>query len=413
MMIPAQGPTTSLQEDLSILGIGQETKPVTKPVTEGAAAPDAKVKQTKQDDSKGGDYAGPPGDKNPKDPGGDVDLQGDEAAGHYTYVPVRGDENVGPDGKYGKSRGGAKNENVEEVRGGKMIPGFLVAPTPSEAEIAEAEEKRVEEAAASQLNRAWEVINAYFGEDDDGLNDEGLRGVINAMGHALNVAVEDIRMLSGENVRLTEAVNDLNRLLKESEDSLDEGKMPPEFLAKLKGEKPAAKDDDKDADEDDKDDDKDEEKGKKPAFGGKQALPFGKKEESKKGANLQEDANLNSILAEVAAIGGSAKKQALTAQSKLIEGFESVLESASEITNRIVKVIREDEKLSEDEEIDLPADDERLTVAQYFNGIAEDAQGYLTRLADGDTSFRVAEEDLNRLRADIQKGVDAMHKIPA
>lgn len=404
-MLPAQGPTSTLMEDLTALGIN---KPESKVVTEDKATPDSKVKQVKQDDSKGGDYAGPPGDKDPKDPGGDVDLQGDEAAGHYTYVPVRGDENVGPDGKYGKSRGGAKNESVEEVRGKKMVPSFMIPPAPTEAEIAESQEKLAEQAAADQLNRAWEVINAYFSEDEDGLNEEGLRGVINAMGHALNVAVEDIAMLQGENVRLTEAVNDLNRLLKESEESLAEGKMPPEVLAKMKGEKPEAKDDE---DEDEDEDDKDE--GKKLPFGGKQALPFGKKEESKRGANLMEDASLNSILAEVASIGGSPQKQAVTAQAKLVEGFESVLESAAEITDRIVKVIREDEGLAEDADIELPEGDERLVVAQYFHGIAEDAQNYLTRLADGDIAFRVAEEDLNRLRDDIQKGVVAMHKIPA
>jgi len=360
-----------------------------------SSGPSTKVKQVKQSDPEGGDYAGKPGNKTP-DPGGDVDLEtGDAAAGHYTYVPGRGDENVGPDGKYGKSRGGAKNEDYEDSSG-KMVPSFMIPPAVSADEIAEEQEALAEQARAGQLNRAWDVINAYFSEDDDGLNEDGLRGVINAMGHAINVAVEDIAMLQGENVRLTEAVNDLNRILKESE--LHEAAMPPEMMAKYQAMQ--AKGDDDDEEEDD-DDDEDDEKGSK------QAASYRSR------SNLHEDASLNSILDEVASIGGSPRQQAISAQSKLIEAFESVLESASEVVDRVVDVIRDDEGLAEDEEIELPEDDARLKVANYFYGIAEDAQGYLNRLADGDVAFRVAEEDLSRLHADIQNGIDAMHKIPA
>lgn len=380
MMLPAQGPSTSLMEDLNALGM----------VSEAKGEPDTKIKQHKEPDGKGGDFAGPPSDKDPDDPGGDVDLDvDDEAAGHYTYVPGRGDEDVGPGGKYGKGRGGAKNESFEEVRSSnKMVPAFMIPPTPSAQDVVEQEEQLAEQAEKAQLDNAWKVINAYFSEDEDGLNEDGLRGVINALGHALNVAVEDIAMLQSENVRLTEAVNDLNNILKESEQGLAEGKMPPELLAKWKGKQ--------DNDEDEDDDEEEEQE-----------------ESYRRGGNLMEDASLNSILDEVAQIGGSPKQQALNAQAKLIEAFESVAESASEILGRVVDVIREDEGLAEDEEIDLPEDDQRLKVAQYFYGIAEDAQNYLDRLAEGDVAFRVAEEDLNRLSADVQKGIDAMHKIPA
>lgn len=371
MMMPPSGPTTSLMEDFSELGFVNEDK----------KTPDASVKQHKEPDEKGGDFAGPPGDKKPSDPGGDVDLDtGDAAAGHTTYVPARGDEDVGPKGKYGKARGGAKNEDVESTNG-KMIPAFMIPAQPSPDEVAEQEEQLAEEAEKVQLRKAWDVINAYFSEDDDGLNEEGLRGVINALGHSLNVAVEDIAMLQGENVRLTEAVNDLNRLLKEADGNLSDGK------------KMAYPDEDK------KNDEEDEEE---------------TQEESRRApANLLEDASLNSILEEVASIGGSPKHQALAVQEKLIEGFETLAESATDILDRVVDVIRTDEGLAEDEEIELPEDDQRLKVAQYFYGIAEDAQNYLTRLADGDVAFRVAEEDLNRLHGDVQKGIDAMHKIPA
>jgi len=376
MMLPATGPTTSLMEDLQSLNMVENSEP------------SSKIKQVKKSDAEGGDYAGKPGNKTP-DPGGDVDLEtGDAAAGHYTYVPGRGDEDVGPGGKYGKGRGGAKNEDTNTS--GKMVPSFMIPPVVSEDDLAEEQEALAEEARVGQLNNAWKVINAYFSEDEDGLNEDGLRGVINALGHALNVAVEDISMLQGENVRLTEAVNDLNRILKESE--LHEAAMPPEMVAKYK----AMQGKDDDDDDDDEDDDEEEQK------------------ESTRGrSNLYEDASLNSILNEVASIGGSPKQQAVNAQSKLIDAFESVMESAAEVVERVVDVIRDDEGLAEDEEIELPENDARLKVAQYFQGIAEDAQNYLARLADGDVAFRVAEEDLNRLHADIQTGIDAMHKIPA
>ena len=130
MMLPAQGPNTTLMEDMNVLGLSEGKKDSVS----------AKAPQVREPDEKGGDYAGPPGDKSPGDPGGDVDLQGDAAAGHYTYVPVRGDENVGPDGKYGGSRGGAKNEDIEEAAsvGGKMIPSFMV---PTAQEVHEQDER--------------------------------------------------------------------------------------------------------------------------------------------------------------------------------------------------------------------------------------------------------------------------------
>jgi len=375
MMLPAQGPTSTLTEDMDHL-FGPNN------LTEDKGAPAAKVQQTKKSDEEGGDYAGPPSDKKPGDPGGDVDLEGDKAAGHYTYVPVRGDENVGPTGKYGSGRGGAKNEDINN----KMVPAFMI---PSETEVTESNEKLAEAAEKDQLTKAWEVINTYFSEDDDGLNEAGLRGIINAMGHALNVAVEDISMLSSENVRLTEAVNDLNQILKEGDDYAAGDKKKKSLPPWMKNK------DDEDEDEDDGE-----------AEGGEMG------ESRRTRSNLQEDDSLNSILDEVASIGGTPKQQAINAQAKLIEGFEKVMDSATDLVERIVSVIRVDEGLDENEEISLPEGDQRAEVAQFFYSIAEDSQNYLTRLTDGDVAFRVAEEDLNRLSADIQKGIEAMHHIP-
>jgi len=354
-------------EDFDALGLSEGKK----------SEPSSKPEQVKEPDSKGGDYAGPPGDKKPGDSGGDVDLQGDEAAGHYTYVPVRSDT---------KSQGVAKAESSEN---GKMVPSFMI---PTEEEVQQNAEQLAEQAEKDQLKRAWEVINAYFSEDEDGLNEAGLRGVINAMGHALNVAVEDIALLSNENVRLTEAVNDLNRLLREEEE--EEEEEGEEKRSKPAWMKPKSK-------EDDEDEDEDEDEGEaKSRF------------ESRRGGNLMEDASLNSILDEVASLGGSPRKQAVSAQARLIEGFEGAAASAADLVERIISVMRDDEGLSEDEDLEFEEGDQRAEVARFFYSIAEDAQNYLTRLADGDVAFRVAEEDLKRLHNDIEKGIEAMHHIP-
>ncbi|MHC4781028.1 MAG: hypothetical protein ACYTFG_20840 [Planctomycetota bacterium] len=370
MLLPAQGPNTTLMEDFDILGLSEANK----------ADPSTSPPQVKGSKEKGGDYVDPPGDKKPGDPGGDVDLEDGadgkgKGAGHYTYVPVRGDEDVGPKGKYGSSRGGAKNEEVEETVNGKMVPSFMV---PTQEEVEEAEQQTQQEAEQTQLVKAWEVINAYFTEDEDGLNEEGLRGVINAMGFALNTCIEDIATLSGENVRLTEAVNDLNRILKESE--ISEAKACPT------AEEPYGKGEEEEEEEE------------------------GKKEESAKTpANLTEDKGLKDLLNELDEIGG--KSKAVDAQSKLIEGFETVMNGCSEIVERVVKVMRDEAGIAEDDELEVDEDDPRYQVASFFHSIAEDSQNYLTRLADGDVAFRVAEEDLARLHQDMEKGIKAMGSI--
>ena len=100
MMLPTQGPQTSLMEDLAELGL-----------SENKADPAKSIAQHKEPDAKGGDFAGPP--KYTSDQTGENAFvnAGDTGAGHRTDVPVRSDSNVGPKGPEGSKRGGAKNED--------------------------------------------------------------------------------------------------------------------------------------------------------------------------------------------------------------------------------------------------------------------------------------------------------------
>ena len=393
MMLPNTGPTSTLMEDLSDLGLVEAQN------KEPSAKSNAKGSGYAQPDAKGGDYAGPP----PEGEGGyhkegdfAVDA-GDSAAGARRNVPVRQDGNVGP-----SASNPAKNEDEEGDEetvvesSGKMVPAFLI---PTEEEVQEAEEQQQALAEEDRLSRAWEVVNTYFSEDDDGLNEEGLRGVINAMGYALNTAVEDIANLTVENERLTEAVNELTGLLHEAESGLYEGG----YNGKMDY-------DDEDEDKD-KDDDEDEEKK------GKKLPPWlkGKKddyEESRnRSANLTEDEDLASLASELSTLGESRATRAIDAQAELVEAYEGILSSCSEIVERIIDVMADDAGLEEGDEFEVDEDDERLQIARFFESIADDASKYLSRLADGDVPFKVAQADLGKLSADMEKGIDAMHTV--
>ena len=208
MMLPTTGPTTSLMEDLQDLGL-VETKNSEPSASKGAG----------QETRSPKDAAGPDdGSEGPYAEGNYMVNVGDKDAGSRKNVPVRSDGNVGPSGKGAMAEGDAADDGDDDrvvaEGNGKMVPSFLI---PSETDVQEAEEQAAELAEEDRLNRAWEVINTYFTESEDGLNEEGLRGVINAMGFALNVAVEDIANLTVENERMTEAVNELTGLLYEAE----------------------------------------------------------------------------------------------------------------------------------------------------------------------------------------------------
>ena len=388
MMLPAQGPTSSLMEDLGDLGLieGKSENLAEAKNSEPSAKSNAKGSGYAQTDAKGGDYAGPnDGKEGPHYKEGDYMVDaGDTAAGSRFNVPVRSGgldrSEVGPSASNPAKAEDEYYEGDTVVEGSqKMVPNFLV---PTEEEVAEAEEEDAALAEERMLESAWETVNAYFSEDEDGLNEAGLRGVINAMGYALNVAVEDIANLSSENYRLSEAVDELTGLLHEAESCPDEdeddgkkkGKKLPPWMKK-------------------KDDDYDDEVEESRAYS----------------ANLTESYDDSSLLDELRNLGEDRAIQAVDTQSKLIEGFETCASACREIVDRIVDVMAEDQGVSEAEDLVIDDEDERVQLAQFFESIADDADAYLARLSDGDVPFRVAEADLNKLYGDMERGIEQMH----
>jgi hypothetical protein len=214
------------------------------------------------------------------------------------------------------------------------------------------------------------------------------------MGFCLDTAVEDISALTQENAQLQEAVNDLSYLLSEDDDEDEDDDDDDEKAKKKK-------------DDDDEDDDAGSWLAKMKAAKGQ------KESRSYKGSTLTESSSLDSLLGEIRSIGlnESEEAQVVNKQSKLIEGYESVLESCNEICDRIAGVIAEDLGVVEGEDFDLDPEDVRVQIGEFFAGIAESAENYLAVLAEGEVPFKVAEEDLRRLHFDVQKGLDAMQEV--
>lgn len=386
MMLPTTGPTTSLMEDLGVLGLVEGEAP--------AAKSNAKGKGYAKPDAQGGDYAGPP----PEGEGGayvegDFAIDaGDPAAGKRRNVGVRSGglnrSSVGPDAA-NPARAAEDEEWDDEdyvaESNGKMVPSFLI---PTDYEVMEAEEAAEELAEETRLNRAWEVVRSYFTESDDGLNEEGLRGVCNAMGFALNTAVEDIANLTVENERLAEAINELTYLLREEDESDDDDDDYAKFM---KAKKASKKDDD-----DDEDDDEAE---------GWKGESYGRR------ANLNESYELASLASELHSLGESRGTAAINRQSDLIASYEELHNVCSDVVEGIIDVMIDDAGLVEGEELEIDESDERVQIARFFESIVEDASRYLGRLSDGDVPFKVAEADLSKLHSDMQKGIDAMHSV--
>jgi len=401
MMLPTQGPTSSLMEDLLDLGLVESQNQDNSLTEANKGAPSTDNKKgagyAKSDD-KGGDYAGPDDGKEGYYKEGEFMLNvGDGPAGTRKNVPVRSGgldrADVGP-----SASNPAKNEDdgefgevVTDSANNKMVPAFMI---PTEQEVEEVQQQEAEQAQHDLLARAWETIHAYFAEDNDGLNEEGLRGVINACGHALNVAVEDIAGLTTDNERLSEAVEELTGLLHEAE----------------KGDPSEGGYSD---DDDDDDDDDDQSKKGTPDFFKAMKKKKGKKEESYQAvANLNESLADSSLLDEIRNIGSDDRPtRAIDAQSKLIEGFETARDSSREIVDRIVQVIADDQGIEEAKNLQLDENDERVQIARFFESIAQSAENYLSHLAEGEVPFRVAEADLTKIHSDMERGIEAMHTV--
>jgi hypothetical protein len=100
---------------------------------------------------------------------------------------------------------------------------------------------------------------------------------------------------------------------------------------------------------------------------------------------------------------------------ELREGFESIGTTAWTWMERIAEEVRE--TLSEDED---PDEDERVQMGRHLEGLSRDAAKYIEMIEDGtiagmidegETDIEVVEDDLRNLAADLEDAANAMKQI--
>jgi hypothetical protein len=378
-----QAPLTSLEEDLREFKLLQEE-----------AGPSTKQPQVKEPDNRGGDYAGPPqGTDDPKETGYSVSV-GDQAAGWRANVPVRGDTT---------SAGVAKAEDEyydgETVEEGKRLPGFLAAKQAqneqheTQSAIAEAEAAREE-----LVGRAMAVIESYYSNEEP-LGEDEYKAVIDAyavLADAYDATLEDV-------TSRFEAVV-------EGEDE-DEDEDPKEgdvdHVFKNGGIKHKTKKNDEDEDEDEKKDESVHYESVTPTIGRARRI-------------MSESSNngLNSLVSDLKNLeegltGNSSESAAVDRHAALIEGFESLRDSAAAICGKILDVIKTEAGVAEDEELDLDGEDERVKIGAFFESIIEDCENHLAAMAEASLDDDTAQEDLSRMSGDVERGIDAMKSVAA
>jgi hypothetical protein len=372
-----QAPLTSLEEDLREFKLLQEE-----------AGPSTKQPQVKEPDNRGGDYAGPPqGTDDPKETGYSVSV-GDQAAGWRANVPVRGDTT-----KQGVAKA-EDEEGGETVAEGKRLPSFLMAKQ-AQYEQSETQEAIAEAEAAREelVGRAMAVIESYYSNTEQ-LGEDEYKAVIDAyavLADAYDATLEDVTA---------------------------------QFESKCD-------DDDDDDDKDDKDEEEDEDEDKP-----KKGNPFakfkkGEQEESvhyesvtpaigRARRIMAESSNngLNSLVSDLKNLeegltGDSSESAAVDRHAALIEGFESLRDSAAAICGKILDVIKTEVGVEEDEELDLDGEDERVKIGAFFESIVEDCENHLAAMAEAALDDDTAQEDLSRMSGDVERGINAMKSVAA
>lgn len=88
--------------------------------------------------------------------------------------------------------------------------------------------------------------------------------------------------------------------------------------------------------------------------------------------------------------------------TKIVEGFTRVFETANNIADGIASELAESK---------FDEDDARFQIGNFFHGIAEDAENILKRIETGEVDVDDAVEDLQSISYDLQKGVEQMKTI--
>ena len=381
-----QAPITSLEEDLREFKLLQED-----------AGPSTKQPQVKQSDAEGGDYAGPPqGTDEPKETGYTVNV-GDKAAGWRANVPVRPDTT-----KQGVAKAEDTDSDGESVQENRRLPAFLAA----KAQQVEADETQnaIAEAEAAReelVGRAMAVIESYYSNTEQ-LGEDEYKAVIDAyavLADAYDATLEDV---TGQL------------------QSVMEGKGKGNPFAKFMKAKKGDDDDDSDSDDDDddKDDDDKDDKDEKQDESVRYESVTPSIGRARRLMSESSNSGLTSLVSDLKNLeegltGESAESAAVDRHAALIEGFESLRDSAAAICGKIFDVIKTEAGVEEDEELDLDGEDERVKIGAFFESIVEDCENHLAALAGGNLDDDTAQADLATMSKDVTNGVDAMKSVAA
>ena len=245
------------------------------------------------------------------------------------------------------------------------------------------------------------VIESYYSNTEQ-LGEDEYKAVIDAyavLADAYDATLEDV---TGRLQAVMETSD------KDADDKPKKGNPFAKFMKAKKG-------DEDDKDEDDKDEDDEDEKQDEsvryesvtPSIGRARRLMS---ESSNKGlSSLVSDLkNLEEGLT-----GESGESAAVDRDAALIEGFESLRDSAAAICGKIFDVIKTEAGVEEDEELDLDGEDERVKIGAFFESIVEDCENHLASLASGNLDDDTAQADLATMSKDVTNGVNAMKSVAA
>jgi hypothetical protein len=255
------------------------------------------------------------------------------------------------------------------------------------------------------------VIESYYANTEQ-LGEDEYKAVIDAyavLADAYDATLESV-------------TSQLQSVMETDDNDSDDDNPFARYMKKPKKKK-KKKSDDEDEDDSDEDDEKpkaddedDAPKGKRvlkmsesatPAIGRARRLMA---ESSNKGlGSLVNDLkNLEESLT-----GDSTEANAVDRHAALIEGLESMRDSCQSICQSILGVLQTEAGVAEDESIDLDGEDDRVQIGAFFESIIEDCENHLAALAEGSMDDDVAQEDLARMAADVERGVESMKTVAA
>lgn len=265
-----------------------------------------------------------------------------------------------------------KDDDKEEKKEApaKEMPAFL--------------QKKAEEEAqadfAVKLEAAWDVVRSYYTmseAEDKALKAEDLRTVIDAYAF-----ICEAQFNSGEPTKKPqETPGEGADLFPDGENPLKQkatanSPLAPEWKKDKYGERGRAKSD------------------KSPAAPYHRSGPV-------------KTEGLSELVADLVAIRDAVQSgpsaEDLAVQESLIEGFEAIKATASEVAARIGAELSEEKNVSKD--------DDRKAALDYFTSIAEDAGFVLTALANNEVEATDAAEDLKQIGAELKKGLETLKSV--